>query len=539
MALRPTDLLGWIWRQFRRVGALVLIVLLLFGANLMWRLSIDRPEIFADPVAQFKYGSTGGDKNFGFPYPMWEAMPVLFKRFLPEGRQDEGWAALGFIYEDEKNLPREGLRQRRPVGTSLRNHMGIDRVFLNCAGCHAGSVRTEEGGKAVVYAGMPANTLDLSAFQEFLRRAATSQDFTPERFLAQIDAMNIRLGFINRLALRYYGVALARTQILLLADRFRFLDREPAFGPGRFDTFNPGKALLNWNFDDLPEAELIGVVDFPAVWQQKKKEGMHLHWDGNNTYVRERNRSAAFGTGATPATLDRPSIKRMEEWLETAEPPRFADLFPGQFNPDRAKVGADIFRDNCMGCHGKDGRDFSGGKVGEVLAIGAIGTDRSRFDNYTYELSLNQNVLYPNNDQERFQNFKKTEGYARVPLDGIWLRAPYLHNGSVPTLWALLQPPALRPKMFLRGYDVYDPVDMGFESRPGNIPEGKRSKLFCYVTHDGEGSKCPTGKAPQGAKYKCDGEGGVCKGNGNHGHAFGTSLTDDQKRALIEHLKTF
>src|SRR5262245_10813808 len=206
MASRTIGILRWIWRQLQWVGALVLIALVLLAANLLWRLNIDRAETFGDPVAQFKYGSTGGDKNFGFPYAMWLAMPVLFKEFLPEGRENEGWAALGFIFEAKEDRPRE-LGRVRPVGTSLRNHMGVERIFLNCAGCHAGTVRTDEGANPIVYAGMPANTLNLSAFQDFLRRAALSQHFTAERFLAQIDAMGIRLNPFNRLVLRYYGVA--------------------------------------------------------------------------------------------------------------------------------------------------------------------------------------------------------------------------------------------------------------------------------------------------------------------------------------------
>jgi hypothetical protein len=342
------------------------------------------------------------------------------------------------------------------------------------------------------------------------------------------------------LALRYYGVALARGQILMLAERFRFLDHEPAFGPGRFDTFNPAKALLNWDFKALSKAEQIGVVDFPSVWLQSKKIGMQLHWDGNNTSVRERNRSAAFGTGATPATLDRDSIKRMEDWLAKAEPPRFADVFPAPLDAERARRGAQLYAEHCARCHGKDGRDFAGTEAGTVVAIEEIGTDRARFDNYTYELSVNQNVLYPGLSNERFQNFRKTEGYASMPLDGLWLRAPYLHNGSVPTLYDLLLPPSERPRAFLRGYDVYDPVNVGFESRPERIPPEKQLKLFCYVTHDG--AKCPPGmpeQEPPGKPYKCSGEGGECQGNGNGGHLYGTSLTADEKRALIEHLKTF
>ncbi len=120
-----------------------------------------------------------------------------------------------------------------------------------------------------------------------------------------------------------------RERLLSIVDRFDFVAHEPTFGPGRFDTFNPAKALLNWDFDSLPERERIGVVDFPSVWMQAPKRGMQLHWDGNNDKVEERNRSAAFGTGATPPLLDRASLARIEAWLDIAEPPRFTDAVPG------------------------------------------------------------------------------------------------------------------------------------------------------------------------------------------------------------------
>ena len=117
---------GFLDRLGRAVVWLSLVVVLvgLAGAGYFaWRLSRDTAETFADPVAQFKYGSTGGDRNFGIPYAMWEAMPTLFRDLLPEGREDEGWAAFGFLYEEPGDLPPE-LRHPRPVGTSLRNTWG-------------------------------------------------------------------------------------------------------------------------------------------------------------------------------------------------------------------------------------------------------------------------------------------------------------------------------------------------------------------------------------------------------------------------------
>ncbi len=78
------------------------------------------------------------------------------------------------------------------------------------------------------------------------------------------------------------------------------------------DTFNPPKVLLNFRMEDLPTNEWVGNCDLPSIWNQSKREGMQLHWDGNNNSVDERNRSAAYGTGATPPTLDRmASLQRM------------------------------------------------------------------------------------------------------------------------------------------------------------------------------------------------------------------------------------
>jgi hypothetical protein len=90
----------------------------------------------------------------------------------------------------------------------------------------------------------------------------------------------------------------------------------------------------------------------------------------------------------------------------------------------------------------------------------------------------------------------------------VWLRAPYLHNGSVPSLTDLLEPPDRRPQKFRRGYDVYDPAKVGF------VSEGAEAERL--------GTLYDTSKP----------------GNGNAGHLYGTELPAESKRALIEYLKT-
>jgi hypothetical protein len=148
-----------------------------------------------------------------------------------------------------------------------------------------------------------------------------------------------------------------------------------------------------------------------------------------------------------------------------------------------------------------------------VVPIADIGTDRARLDSYTYEVAVNQNMIFAGYGEERFSHFRKTFGYANSPLDGLWLRAPYLHNGSVPTLRDLLEPSDKRPKSFYRGYDVYDQKNVGFVA---DVSEEKDRKFFRYNTAE-------TGNSNQG----------------HEGKRYGTELPAAQKDALIEYLKTF
>jgi hypothetical protein len=399
-----------------------------------------------------------------------------------------------------------------------------------------GVVRASEMDERHIVAGMPSNTVDLEAFQNFLTATARDPRFNASDILRTINENDIELDWINRFLLRIYGIGAMKDLVGGISERFEFTQYEPAFGPGRFDTFSPAKALMNWPHQRVPENERIGVVDFPSVWMQKPKRSMWLHWDGNNNKVEERNRSAAYGTGATYPTLDRISLRRFARYLDEKQPPTFKSIF-GEDSIDAAKAeqGKLIYSKACAVCHGVSGRDFTGAQVGQVTDIVDIGTDRHRLDNYTRDLLINQGALYSSNGEERFQHFRKTNGYANAPLDGVWLRAPYLHNGSVPTMWDLLLPPEQRPIAFYRGYDVYDTQKLGFVSSPSEISGDLKKSLFCYAVNSAGEALCNDPKLDN--RGTCNAA--TCKGNGNGGHVYGTTLSDEQKYALIEFLKTF
>jgi hypothetical protein len=365
--------------------------------------------------------------------------------------------------------------------------------------------------------------------------------FNPWQVVQAAEQAGEHYSAFQRLLIKYAVVPAMREAVLLVRDRFRFLDGEVESGPGRFDTFNPAKALLNWQFEQLPPRESVGIVDFPSLWLQGPREAlhMHLHWDGNNDSVEERNRSAAFGSGAVPTTLDRKSLKFVADWLTSSanHPPRY----PFPIDAAQAEAGKPLYAQYCASCHGANGTDFSGGingQVGHVDPIDKIRTDPCRLDNYTHALAVEQGNLYAAYPEERFSHFRKTDGYANLPLDGIWLRGPYLHNGSVPTVRDLLERADKRPKAFYRGYDVIDQRKLGFAS---NVPTENGVRFFRYETQCAQAG-CA---ADPNAENRHDDNvcvAGKWAGNSNRGHdgaEYGTELSAEQKDAIVEYLKTF
>ena len=478
--LTPVERAG----RSRAARALAVVAMVAYCALLLGfrRFNPDFPVVHTDIREHFKYGSIGSEEANGIPYWIWKVLPDMFPEKLPGG----GYASLGFVYEPGR---------AEPVGLARRK-IFIDRLGMNCAICHTGTVRDTPGSPRRIYLGMPANTFDLQAYLRFLIACASDGRFTVDNVLRAIQARK-RLDPAEVLA---YREAVWRTREVLLerARQTAFMGTRPAWGPGRVDTFNPYKTV-QFNFS-MENDHSVGATDLPSIWNQKPRRGLQLHWDGNNDSMEERNKSAALGAGVTPVTIDLKGMKRIEDWLlDSLMPPKY----PYEIDTALAAKGAPLYREHCAACH-----EFGGARVGTVTPIEEIATDRGRLDSFTYELAANMNTLFAGYPW-RFARFRKTGGYANMPLDGVWLRAPYLHNGSVPTLRDLLDATGSRPKKFYRGYDVYDRKKGGFVS---DVAEEQGRRYFLYDT-----------EAP---------------GNGNSGHLYGTGLAPAGKDAIVEYLKT-
>lgn len=479
-------------------GALAAGVLLLaLGA-----FAPNRPRDYRSDVEEFYYGSIGSDISGGLPVKVLQVLPRVFADYLPPGAVRRDYSAFGFIQQAGQPLP---------IGFSVRRQF-LDLAAINCAACHTGSVRVSERAPAQVVPGMPANTVDLLAFYRFLFRAAGDDDrFNPGTLIPAMESAGL-IGPLEAPIYRLLVIPRMQDGLLALERRLRFVE-DPGYtpyGPGRVDTFDTFKFnqfayYYRAHGRRIGPDEIYGIVDFPSIWNQAARDGLRLHWDGNNTSLHERNLSAALGAGAQPQDVDLYRLARVEEWLKHLPAPRW----PFAIDVAQAERGRLVYERYCAACH-----ELGGSRMGEVVPLDSIGTDRGRRDSYT-EFLLRAQQDYTSHVPWTFSHFTRTNGYANQPLDGIWARAPYLHNGSVPTMWDLLTPADARPRAFTVGDDVYDPATMGFRHQVVAEPASYTGRWPVRNT--------------------------ALRGNGNRGHsgpAFGTELSADQKWALIEYLKT-
>ena len=442
-----------------------------------------RAELCASPEEErFKYGSLGAEWELGIPYPIFHVLPRVFGDLLPE---PGGYAAFGIPWEEGRELP---------VGFSKKT-MGFPRITQTCAICHAASYRTSPDATPVIVPTGPSHTTNAMAFLDFLEAAANDPRWSGDGMMGEIER-NFDLGIDDKLMYRFVIIPIARKRVLEQAEDFAWIHTHgrPAWGPGRDGPFN----LTKFNLLELPDDDTVDNADFPSIWNAGLREGTSLNWAGETQDPLAVYIDSALGIGAPPETVVA-DMEKHREYLRAKQPPPY----PFPVDAALAARGEAVWATNCAECHAPGGARF-----GRTVPIEEIGTDRERFDTWTQANADATNAKALELGVER-KAMVKDVGYASQPLDGIWLRAPYLHNGSVPSLSALLSAPAERPAEFWRGCDIYDPGPVGFRSGP---PDDDCPRAFRFDTR--------------------------LRGEGNGGHVYGTALPPAERAALVEYMKT-
>jgi mono/diheme cytochrome c family protein len=247
------------------------------------------------------------------------------------------------------------------------------------------------------------------------------------------------------------------------------------------------------------------ISDTPPWWLLKKKNAMFYNGFGRGDFGRFLMASNLFTVSDTSESAEVDShMPDVLAYIYSLQPPKY----PKAVNQSLAEKGKAVFETNCSGCHGTYGDKSS--YPNYLIPSSLIQTDgalfKSNYSSLQFVDWFNKSWFTTGSHPAQLVPF---EGYIAPPLDGIWVSAPYLHNGSVPTLEVLLNS-KLRPKYWSRNFDKteYDYNKVGWKY----IVETKASSTSTYNT--------------------------TLYSFGNGGHYFGDALSDKERKAVIEYLKT-
>lgn len=470
---------------------------------------------------------------------------TAFQATFPELFPARGLGAFGLIDDPDDDLP---------VGVSRREvpHLGgLPSVGVNCAACHVREYAVPGSTRAALVFGSPAQ-FDPEAFYGAMI-AATFQARVPENmrrflnhYLAASDSSapaSTRAAWEALLAAQHALIAdeiervcaaerntpgdrlfdLSPEDVRLTRDRaaspadvrrivggmLRMFHNmraavhaphsppatpPPRSGPGRNNAFGLLSAAL------FGEPTVYAPVKFGIVWNLENRTW--VHWDANTRSPILRNLAASLGLGAPMigkrGMLDLPSLERHTRLSEGIRPPRY----PFHIDTERAERGKAHFEKHCASCHPASGSEE------RLFSLAEIRTDANRitlFNPHQAELfnKFFAELVIDGYKPPASAQIRSTGKYVAANLAGVWARSPYLHNGSVRTMLDLLSPADKRACAFHCGGREYDERAMGMTD------EGPF--LFDATT----------------------------PGNSSAGHEYGVrDLSDEQKRELIEYLKT-
>lgn len=372
-------------------------------------------------------------------------------------------------------LTRYGLDEApgREGGAPLQYSDQNGKWATNCFICHGGKV----AGKVIP--GLPNSHVAMATlFQEIYKtKLAMGQKVGQSEVGSVVIPLGNSNGTTNAII---FGVLLAA---------FRDLDLN----------FRPNQPLPRMIHNDH---------DAPPWWHYKRKNFLYADGfagKGHRALMQfmmtpENDAQHFYDTEA--------DFQQIEAWINTVEPPKY----PFPVDQVLAAEGEKIFNKSCSECHGTYGP--KGTWPAKIIPIDEVGTDHARLDSLTPDMRSWYKASWFGKYGEK-DVVADPGGYVAQPLDGIWATAPYLHNGSVPTLWHLFHADS-RPMVWKRTENGYDTKRVGLEVEElSELPADAKTVKEKRTYFDAR-----------------------MFGKTNVGHTFPEALSESEKTAVIEYLKT-
>lgn len=529
-------------------------------------LSQKRESQLQDYIEQNKSGYDAFVKNpvafSGTPAVIFRLLPEVMPEIFSDKLFEE---STGYFKIDSKDLLPWGFAFTKALSAPGAAPSPL-LVNVACAACHTGRVM-DANGELKLLIGAPSTVGDINGFRTILTRAVQSPNYTLEKFTAALLAkkdgelygpdriMDERIDkaiFLGTAQSPAFGAAVLQQFKDALVKRAAYAGQTAGTytlkgdlrllqqSPGHVD-FPIAVALAA-----VPPAEVLadpaaglkkyfptaaGIGDIMSVWGQDKR--VFAQWDGNLKNKLTRNLGAELGVAGDPRVVNFANGLATTSFVDKLPAPSY----PFKVDLRKAAEGRAVYEQACASCH----------ETEKFMPVADIGTEPGRATGLTKDTRLFliaalkaacQDKSLPDcnvPDDEVVVPRVDNPGYISLPLNGIWARAPYLHNGSVPTLYHLLVAEE-RPTEFQLNNFSYDEKWVGFQwklqgngNEPGddnagqNDPSQSQTRMGNLVRYD---TRIP--------------------GYGNAGHSDikvfngGIDFRKDRRKldALLEYLKT-
>jgi mono/diheme cytochrome c family protein len=349
---------------------------------------------------------------------------------------------------------------------------------MNCLACHGGSVPDGKGG-ARVWPGAPNSHFALQTLTEETRLAKPElqKPFSRMDLGSALVPLGSTNGTTNAVMFGVVLMAYRDASLALHKDR-------------------PIPRMVHHD------------MDAPPWWHFKRKRMIYIDGFAQKGHRGLMQFMLVPQNGPEKFRAWEQEFRDVFAYISSLEPPKY----PYPIDEKLAERGRAAFDRVCAECHGAYG---SGGSYPERrVPIEEVKTDRVRLDALTpaHRDAYGQSWFA---EFGELKNVNDPDGYVAPPLDGIWASGPYLHNGSVPTLWHVLHP-AERPAVWKRLADGFDSDRVGpqvatFDNLPATVTAGWQRREFFDTRAFGKSAS---------------------------GHDFPDALTENEKQAVLEYLKT-
>lgn len=333
---------------------------------------------------------------------------------------------------------------------------------LGCASCHAGPTYAADGAPqpASAWLGSPNTSLDLEAYTRAVTAALKRQINDTPTLLNAVRTLFPETDWWEMASLRHAVIPQARRRLASIPDGgspLPFVNGSPGLTNGVAALKLQGRSPTDpveagfTSIPDLADRSFRSALLYDGAYAPQAQARWRTMRRRDLTRA-HRDRLAAITSfftvpsmGQSPADAHRqiPAAQRAFAWLETRRP----QPFPGLIDTASATRGAAVYARTCSSCHGV----YSGPPAAPRLESfpnwhGKVGSDPARAAAFTPDLAR----YAATGGYGEVMETEATGDYAATLLSGIWATAPYMHNGSVPTLaqFMLLEP---RSERFLVG----------------------------------------------------------------------------------------